>query len=135
MGTCISFVALLCSLVIGLLFLGMVVWVWQRRPRASYCDEDVEAFKTILSELRARLHIQQKNCFILSDEQLTLPFWNSRSNLVFLSKQHMEAATRLSLFYKDFDVNHVDAFCVCLQVVKCCRHRAESFLFAVSVLC
>ena len=74
--------------------------------------DDMLIPQTVLS-LRKQLMIRQSDGFLLSTERA--PIWRKQQSFTIIQKQHLEAAARLTLFREDFDVKHVDGFCLCLQ--------------------
>ena len=54
--------------------------------------------------------MRARDGYMLSSERL----WLRRRSTIIVQAMHMEAAARLALFREDFDVKHVDAFCLSL---------------------
>ena len=89
--------------------------------RRKISEEELLLNRTI-SELRERLKIRLRDGFALSSESAgSSVVWrpwrrgsSPASEHTIISRSYVEAAARLALFH-DFDVNYLDAFCLCLE--------------------
>ena len=73
--------------------------------------------------LRRRLCLSHNDGFYLSYE--AAPLWRRREQTVFIMRNEMEAAARLSLL-QDFDVKSFDAFCHCIEYSGFVLNRAQN---------
>lgn len=109
-------------------------WYLLRHPET----EEERLLQCTIKSLRARLGIELRNGFALNTEQtetagaaLWRACWRSRRRdleLIVIQRTYMEAAARLEL-RDDFDVHHLDAFCLCLE----CASDHEARKFSVSL--
>jgi hypothetical protein len=107
------------GIVLGTVIMGLIVIQVSRRRKGSPEERELQQ---AVAALRVRLHITQKDGFVLSSEGApTLWRWRwlsstarRRQTLGFVQKGHAEAAARLSLL-QDFDVSQFDGFCLSLE--------------------
>jgi hypothetical protein len=61
------------------------------------------------------LKIRQEDGYFLSSETYSLWHIGNKKNAIYVQKTYMDAAVRLAQFRDDFDIKHLDAFCICIQ--------------------
>ena len=110
-GQCILFSATIApGIGVLLLIVCHLVYVFNFVQRVT---EDEKVIKRTARQLRAKLKIRQKDGFILSSERA--PLWRRQVSFTVIQTTHMEAAARFSRLRDDFDIKHLDNFCLCLQ--------------------
>jgi hypothetical protein len=102
-------------LVVGVM---VVRQLWLRYNRNESDDE--RQLRLEIIALRKRLGLCKHDGFYLSYE--AGPLWRRRDQTVFIQRNEMEAAARLSLL-QDFDVKSFDAFCHCIEYSYLVLHR------------
>ena len=98
---------------------GLAAWVRFRKSEA----EDERLLRLEVAALRRRLGLRNRDGFYLSYE--AGPLWRRRDRSVFILRNEMEAAARLSLLL-EFDVKSFDAFCHCLEYSNFVLRRGEA---------
>ena len=76
-------------------------------------NEDKQFHLAKARELRQRLGISLQHKFALSTEQI--PIWCKQSSFTILQAEHFNAAVRLDCLREDFDIKHIDGFCMALR--------------------
>jgi hypothetical protein len=94
--------------------------VWLRYQRNESDDE--RHLRLEIVALRKRLYLCKQDGFYLSYE--AGPLWRRRDQTIFILRNEMEAAARLSLL-QDFDVKSFDAFCHCIEYSDLILHRGR----------
>ena len=102
---------LIATVIIALLVLAAgVLMVWLRYQTRE--SEEEQLLRIAIDDLRKLLGIRKQDGFYLSSE--LGPLWRQRNRTIFILRNEMEAAARLSLTH-DFDIKSFDAFCHCIE--------------------
>ena len=109
-GVLIFFLALACG--------GLAAWARYRKNESN----GERILRLEIAALRRRLGLCKRDGFYLSYE--AGPLWRRRDRTVFILRNEMEAAARLSLL-QEFDTKSFDAFCHCLEYSGFVLHRGE----------
>ena len=101
------------AIVGGLVVLLLVVLVYIQFLRSKVMVIEDSALTLKIRSIRQRLMLMPQDGFFLSTE--SRPYWNRNKQLFTLRQSQLEAAGRVALF-RNFDVIHLDAFCLSLYL-------------------
>ncbi len=112
---------IVAGMVIAILVLVTAVLIrWL--PNQKNESDSERLLRTAIESLRKRLGICKRDGFYLSYE--AGPLWRPLNRTVYILRNEMEAAARLSLT-QDFDVKSFDAFCQCIEYSSFVFHSIE----------
>ena len=78
-----------------------------------FSKRDKQLHQIRANELRSRLGITKIDKFVLSTERI--PVWRNQNSFIILQAEYFDAAVRLDCLREDFDIKHVDGFCIALR--------------------
>jgi predicted outer membrane repeat protein len=119
---------IIAGMVIAILVLVAAVLIIWLQTQKNESDSE-RLLRTAIESLRKRLGICKRDGFYLSYE--AGPLWRRRNRTVYILRNEMEAAARLSLT-QDFDVKSFDAFCQCIEYSSFVFHSIEYPNFVLS---
>jgi hypothetical protein len=119
---------LIIGLVFGALsFIVIVVVIASLALQKKLESKEEREHKLKASEIRSFFKIRKSDGYVLSSE--SVPFRLRRENVCFMHKTSLDAVVHLALF-QDFEVGHIDSFCLCLVDSECdsdCKERYQLF--------
>jgi hypothetical protein len=119
---------LIIGLVFGALsFIVIVVVIASLALQKKLESKEEREHKLKASEIRSFFKIRKSDGYVLISE--SVPFRLRRENVCFMHKTSLDAVVHLALF-QDFEVGHIDSFCLCLVDSECdsdCKERYQLF--------